>query len=220
MERVDQLKQELINAGLSGLALDIDETLSLTVMRWVQLLQAEFGNPEQLTFQQVRDRYLYTANVPYWQSPEALAFHEHLRGDDVIHESMPVIEGAIQGARDLTSIIPIVLYPTVRPVSVVRGTEKWLKASGFPDAPVFARPHGIPHSQGNAWKAGVLRSLYPYVQGIVDDNPGLVDHLSPDYPGVVFVYNNTDHPKRSDRVIPCPTWDDVVSNARNYFSSR
>lgn len=218
MERLTQIKRYFKENQISGLSLDIDETLSVTVKPWFAMMNEQFGNPEGLSAEELRAKYIYTRNVPYWQSAEATDFIQGLRSNDAIHETMPLIEGADAAVQKISKIIPVVLYPTVRPDIVTSGTEKWLRTNGFPKAPVFARPADVPYEMGNQWKAGVLEELYPYVRGIVDDNVGLANFLSSDYQGVVFVYNSSDHPGKCQNIIPCPSWQDVVNNVKTYFS--
>jgi len=56
----------------TGLAVDIDETLSWTIGYWIEEMQNKFGNPENLTIKEMVEKYRYTQNVPYWQHEEAL----------------------------------------------------------------------------------------------------------------------------------------------------
>ena len=55
-----------------GLALDIDETLSSTNRFWIQTLTEKFGNPENLSCEEIVSMYRYTQNVPFWQTDHAL----------------------------------------------------------------------------------------------------------------------------------------------------
>jgi hypothetical protein len=61
--------------------------------------------------------------------------------------------------------------------------------------------------------------MYPEVIGIVDDNSLLVDNLSSDYKGVVFLYDNIQHHGKDATVIPCEHWDDVYTAVLEYSQS-
>lgn len=206
---VYQLKSELIKQKKPGIALDIDETLSWTIGWWVEKMQEIFGNPEKLTVPQLIKKYRYTNNVPYWQSEEALKWMEDQRTSNSLQEQLPLIADANKIANEINKRIPIVAYITTRPDSVISGTYAWLEKHGFPKAPVIARPRYVEASKGNMWKADVLNYLYPQVAGIIDDNPGLVDHMSAEYKGTIYLYDNTEHARTDIKVVPCANWQEV-----------
>lgn len=210
MERqIDDLKMSLAKQGISGLALDIDETLSWTIGYWVERMQELFGNPEHLTPRELIAKYRYTQYVPYWQTEEALAWMEEHRNANDLQEALPLIQGANKAIHKIHEATPIVTYLTTRPSIVIPGTKAWLKKHGFPEVEVIARPPSVPSSEGNAWKAGVLELLYPQVIGVIDDNPALVTSLSPSYKGTVYLYDNTDHPRQDITIIPGKSWREL-----------
>jgi len=190
---------------LHGLAVDIDETLAWTIGHWVAELQREFGNPENLSVEQMVAKYRYTQNVPYWQTPEALAWMEANRNSNEVQTKLAVIKDADVYLRKIATIVPLSAYITTRPETVLEGTRDWLREHDFPELPIICRPADIPTEDGNAWKARLLKELYPRVNGIIDDNPGVVRLLSPDYKGTVFFYD-ADTTESTLRVIPCADW--------------
>ena len=213
-EDLKKLKENLKNKIVKGLALDIDETLSWTISYWVEKLQDKFGNPENLSVQEITEKYRFTQNVPYWQTKEALDWMEKARKSNEIQEILPLIEGSNKVVDKINKIIPIAAYVTIRSESVIPGTRKWLNKHGFPDAPVIAKPELISIEKGSKWKAQALKYLYPQIIGIIDDNPSIIDYLGEDYKGYVFLYDNIDHPKISRAIIPCKTWEDVYIKVR------
>lgn len=201
-----------------GIALDIDETLSLTLGHWVKEMQCLFGNPENLTIEQMVSKYRYAQNVPYWQTPSALVWMESKRHNDDFQTLFEPIPQAISGARNLNKIIPVVAYVTVRPTSVINGTTKWLETHGFPSAQIIARPIDIKHENGNEWKANKLVEMYPKVSGIVDDNDALLKFLPEDYPGHIFLYSHKNVPPISPKnTYACHDWESVVTKAKEVF---
>lgn len=114
-----------------------------------------------------------------------------MRGSNSYQTEFAPMHGAIEGVQELHSIIPVIAYVTIRPETVQDGTIVWLKKHGFPTAEIIARPVDIPHADGNIWKAEKFLELYPRVQGIVDDNAGLLQFLPTDYKGHVFLYTHT-----------------------------
>ena len=201
-----------------GIALDIDETLSWTLGKWVKEMQSLFGNPENLSIHELVSKYRYTQDVPYWQTPEALEWMESKRNDNNFQIDIDLMPGALTGVLELNKIIPINVYLTIRPQSIYDGTKKWLKGHGFPDVEIIARPNHIPHTDGNEWKAGRLLKLFPQIAGIVDDNAGLIKFLPKDYKGHVFLYTHRNVPPDSPpHVYACPDWKSVVNTAYKVF---
>lgn len=203
-------KPEIIKPGL---AVDIDETLSWTIGFWVQEMQEKFGNPENLTIKEMIEKYRYTQNVPYWQSPEALEWMSDKINSNETQEDLPLIDGSSVYLNKIKQIIPIVAYITVRPIRVLEGTKNWLDKHNFPSAPVICRPNEVDHSDGNQWKAAVLEDLYPDILGIIDDNPKLLHHLKKDYPGTVFLYDHHDNQGLSF-AIACQDWPAVYEEVK------
>ena len=72
---------------------------------------------------------------------------------------------------------------------------------------------------GNEWKAGILKDLFPEVIGIVDDNVDLIEHLEPDYQGTVFLYNYESGPTDGKMdVVPCKTWENVLNEVTKRYA--
>lgn len=204
----------------AGIALDIDETLSATGDHWAQILNETFGNPENLSVSEIISKYRYASHVPYWQTPETLAWMEDARHSDELQEILPLIENANHIVNQLKDIVPISAYITVRPESVRNGTMKWLARHGFPKAPIIMRPKEVLHDDGNKWKAEMLTSLYPKIWGIIDDNPKLIAHLSDNYDGTVFLYDHEEINEQRIRVIAVKKWEDMITAvSKNLHSS-
>lgn len=197
-----------------GLAVDIDETLSNTVSYYVEQLQKKFGNPENLSVEEIVKKYKFAQNVPYWQTEEALGLIDKMRQDDTIQEHLYLIENSNKTLQEINKIIPIVVYLTARPEKISNGTEKFLKKHNFPEAKVIYRPESIPHQEGVTWKARTLEELYPGVIGIIDDNLNFIKKISDEYKGVIFLYNKEYNEERNLNVIPCKTWQDVLENVK------
>ena len=195
----------------AGLALDIDETLSATNRFWIRELAERFGNPDNLSHDEIIARYRYTQHVPFWQAPEALAWMEEARNSDDIQEALPLIENANHIVEQLQKIVPIAGYVTARPQQVRSGTLKWLARHNFPHAPLIMRPEGMEYTDGNKWKAELLASLHPNVWGIIDDNPGLIPHLPSDYKGTIFLYDHEGIGETSVNVVAVQKWEDMLA---------
>ena len=203
---------------IPGLALDIDETLSYTLGYWIGEMQTLFGNPENLTVEEMIKKYRYAEKVPYWQTEEAFSWMLDQIESNELQTQLPLIEDAKEIVHEVDKIIPITAYITLRPTSVLEGTKVWLKKHNFPDAPVITRPDYIKHENGTAWKAHLLEYLYPQVMGIIDDNPSLVENLSSDYEGTVFMYDTSEKTRDDLDLYACANWKAVIDSVFIRFS--
>jgi len=163
----------------SGLALDIDDTLSWTCREWAECLHAEFGNPENLTPQEFVDRYRLTQHAPYFQRDDILVRIREMCFDPAFHDGVAVIEDALPALKKIEKIIPIGAYLTARPESVRASTQQWLSRHNFPEAELIMCPDERPLGTAGEWKAQVLEESYPGIVGIVDDNPSFLSISQP-----------------------------------------
>jgi len=197
-----------------GLALDIDNTLSATNEHWVDHLVMRFGTPGFGLSQGALVSML--ASQPcsqVWRSDEARSHIDFMKSDpDFQAVGIPVIDGAVQGVRDLHAVTPISCYMTVRPASSAVRTREWLLSHGFPDLPIYARPPHVAHEDGNAWKGKLLQDSHPSVTGIVDDSTSVLRACGDDYKGRFFLFgkNSSDVPRFA---AACMSWLDVVGTA-------
>ena len=196
-------------AAYGGLAVDVDDTLSDTLGYTISCIQKQFGNPENLSTEQIAKKYQYLSNVPYWRTPEIKNWLIEQSQSNEFQESMPVLKDADLKLRQIHKIVPIVLYITSRAHAVASGTTRWLRHHGFPEAKLMT---GNNPPNGYLWKAEIIEKEFPRITGWIDDLPGMAEYLTPKYKGVLFLYNNQTAPRNDIKVIPCPTWDDVIAN--------
>ena len=221
MDKVTKFKGKLKAQGLKGLALDIDETLSDTNTHWFEHM-FKFHMPKDKTKEDILKEYKFVENVPEWKSEKASKYIEEILHSNKFNESAPLIKGADKFVNEINKIIPIVAYITARPETVLDGTKKWLKKHGFPEAELIVRPNNISlenfNLEKNRWKAGILKTLYPEVVGIVDDNVVLAHELEKvNYEGILYLYgaeNNEFVGKR--KVVVCSAWPDVLDAIQKY----
>jgi hypothetical protein len=208
------LKRKLKMAGIEGLALDIDETLSFTFGYLIEKLIKKFGNPEKLTVLEIAKKYKHTDRVPYWQNEEVHKEIDEITFSNEAYKNSSLIENANEVVQEINKIIPIVAYITARPSGVFKETKYWLKKHNFPEATLITKPKNISRREGNKWKARVLEYLYPQVVGIVDDNPDLTKFFSKEYKGVVYLYDNVETKRKDISVIPCEDWKMVAKKVK------
>lgn len=208
-------KSHLISSDISGIVIDIDETLSATNVAWFQRCIDLFGNKDELTLPQLITKYHLAQNNPTWQSEEAKEWMHRQRLSPEAQDDLPLIPGAVEGVTSLSKTTSVVGYLTVRPDTVNANTITWLRQNGFPELPVVAKPESVPFEDGNKWKAEVLHELWPEVTGIVDDNPKLPTFAGPDYPGDIYLFGRGEVESEYEWAIPCETWECVVDTVRN-----
>jgi len=212
------LKKKLKKSKVKGLAVDVDDTLSLTFECLVDELSKKIGKPENLPKEEMFLKYRSTWNVPSWRNEEAEDIVHKIINSDELQKDLPLIENANRLVSKVDKIIPIVAYITARPNKIRNGTEFWLKKHGFVKACLIMKFKNKKRGMHNEWKAKVLKYLYPEVQGIVDDNLGLINALGRGYKGKVFLYKGESCKKKYNYVVLCKDWDDVLEKVKQEFS--
>jgi uncharacterized HAD superfamily protein len=204
-----ELKKELIEKNISGIALDIDETIASTCEFWITQAIIKFGNPTNLTPNEIFKKYKVLQNVPFWNKDELHKYIEYLINDEKMHSDVLPFEKINSEIDKLHENINIVAYITARPEFLYKITEEWLVKHKFPGASVILKPENISHKDGNKWKARVLEYLYPQVCGIVDDNPKLGKEISDEYKGKIYLLSYETHENEKHNVVACYDWDKV-----------
>ena len=214
---VEELKASLKASQQSGFVLDIDETLAATNVAWFDRCARLFGNPDGLSVLALIDKYHLAQHNPAWQTNEAQSWMQEQRQEPEAQDNLPLIPGALEGVQELWNWNPslFVGYLTVRPEKVTANTIQWLQENGFPDLPVVAKPNEIPFEQGNQWKAQALHDLFPYVTGIVDDNPKVPTFAGAEYNGQILLFGRDKVEEAYHWAIPCKTWPVVVKTMKN-----
>jgi hypothetical protein len=210
---------------MPGIALDIDDTLAATFKFFIGKVQARFGNPESLTTEQVIEKYKIMPNISYWQTPEIKQWLVEQGSQSGIQEELPVLDNAKEIVEKINSILPVRMYITSRPTTVVEGTTRWLDKNGFPKAEVITRPLSKLKIDGNAWKAAVLQEKFPSISAIIDDNPEIVRALGESYKGIIYLFGNLygESPeafKTITNVRICATWNEVLAAVMADFGTR
>ncbi len=216
-EVIIEFKNSLKNKKLSGLCLDIDETLSYTAEYWYGELVKIFGSPDDMSVEELFKKYRRSQDVPLWQTPEALEWMQKANMDIAMYEyNHRIIPDSSNELKFINQ--HIVGYLTVRPRLSIDATNKWLSNNDFPNLEIIAKPDEIALEVATEWKARALEFLYPEIQGIVDDSHGLVNLLSERYEGVVFTYNSNESVRNDIKNIACRDWKQVTENVKGYFS--
>lgn len=204
-----------------GIALDIDDTLSATVVCWMKELQKEFGNPEGLTAEEMISKYRYTHFVPYWDYNKMQAWidEKNIAGG-ICYQEFTLIEDSHHYVSKIDKILPISCYITARPENCIENTRIWLDKHGFPQKPILAKPTHLNYEESHNWKADTLVSLYPTVTGLVDDNVSIINQLPADYAGTIFLYSHDALEKEYPfTIVPCKTWESVYINIKHLYEN-
>jgi hypothetical protein len=214
MDQVAKFKNKLIKDNIQGLALDIDDTLVHTYSFWAKELSKKFGNPENLSDKELYKKYRRIQDYPVWNKKEALDWINWAIHQNELQPRLPLIENSNHIVNKIHKIVPVVAYITARPQNVIKGTIKWLEKHSFPKAEIIAAPKRLGLVSSSILKANILEDLYPYILGIVDDNPNLIDNLTPNYKGKIFIYNHPTYIPSRKNVVSCLTWEDVLKEVK------
>jgi hypothetical protein len=214
-------KNELEKQWVKWLALDIDETLSVTMPYWFDKLLDLYWNPENLTGIQIVEKYWIFQNVPYWRDDYDInQLLYKFREDNNAQTELSIIEWVNYHYKQIhDEIIPILSYITVRPDNISEWTSKWLEKHDFPKAEIIHIPQELEYLFWNIWKACVLDILYPNIVWIVDDNPNLIKMLPSRYSWEIFLFNEYKTLQyKHINVHVSETLDDVMINIKKIFS--
>ena len=75
------------------------------------------------------------------------------------------------------------------------------------------RPKNVKLEDSNEWKANLLEELSPTIMGLVDDNPGVIEYLSKNYEGTIFLYDYEEYESDLD-VRACRDWEGVYEEVK------
>lgn len=199
------------------IAVDIDETLCDTRRFWFTELSRLFGAPLNLSTDQLIEHFEYTDRVTMWQNPEAKSWLSEARCDSEIHrERLVPVVGAVQGMLSISEHFDIV-YMTMRPDTIIEATRDWLDSQQFPPGEIVASPAWLFDAERPAWKGRELLARHPGVVGLIDDHPDVVEAISPQYRGKVFLLGQAVAPRTDIDVVPCRDWPAVVQQVSIAF---
>ena len=207
---VREFVQHLIRNNRRGIMLDIDDTLGNTALYWFQSALARHPNPEALTARELQRTYRYVQNVPCWQEPTILAEFTQQEYDPQFHATVPVIRAAQVVVNQIHKrLAPVLGYLTARVEKLRSVTEQWLLEHRFPVAPILMRPSGMSRRESCAEKVRILAETYPWVQGLVEDNPSIADALPKKHVGTLYLYDHFYHVRQGQQIVPCASWSRV-----------
>ena len=220
-----ELKEVLIKSGASGICLDIDDTIAATNLFFARKYCSLFGNPENLSPEEIIAKYRYVTDVPYWQDPiKQNMIEEDFHLGEHVH-LYPPISKAKEAVLKIDRTISIAFYLTGRPYRFYNQTCVWLDRHEFPQRRILMEPErGLLEKlnviDGNEWKARLLELLFPEIVGTIDDNLGIAELISSDYKGLIFLYSHTGNYPSRPNVIHCPTWENTEMEINRIFGRK
>jgi hypothetical protein len=206
--------RESIARFFSGrFAVDIDETLTLTAVSWLESFSRDSSISLSQPPQELFRRYGLIQKIP------ELANHPRLNEwiaraiiSPTHHLDVPIMDGAFEV---LTALMRkyggrIDTYLTARKPHLKEVSQRWLKEKGFPDAPIEFSPVNVTHAERNYWKAKLLRQRR-YLRGIIDDQVLLGDLVGVEYHGTIISIVSQNGALRTPRIIQhrhvrCSSW--------------
>lgn len=216
----DLNKKQIKNKSLTGILLDIDDTICATNLYIARLFNEQYGNAEGLSSKEIVAKYRYPSNVPSWQIPRIIK-----EQDDIFNRGLHIpfcqaVDQSLKYVSRINSIIPISGYLTSRPDKFYKITLQWLLKQGFPKKPIIMRPGNsfdeLGLENGFHWKAKMLESL-SNVLGAIDDSLGITNYLPSNYQGIIFLYSHGEQTPRFPFTRNCPTWKEVYEEVTKVF---
>jgi hypothetical protein len=174
----------------------------------MQMMMDQFGNPEELSVEEMLQKYRFVEAVPHWHDlPGVTEWIEHHRTSNEFQLKIPLIERADEILKKIDrEIEPIVAYITARPELIRSSTKQWLDLYQLPPAALIMNPVIGTYQQNHSWKAGVLDYLYPEVTGIVEDNGNIIEYLSESYQGHLYLIGGATCTREGLNVYECADW--------------
>jgi len=214
-----RIKDSLVTSGVSGLSLDLDDTLADTNVYWAQHFISELGNPEGLDTYGIIKKYRYVKDVPYWDNSitDPWITKNHLSDNEKTR--LPIMFNSINWIQEIQKTIPFSIYLTGRPQNTIDGTQKWINSKGLPDLPILAQPNKkvlekMNLLDGNEWKTKVLEYLFPEIKGTIDDNLKLAEATTKNYQGTIYLFSQDVGTIVSRNVVCCPSGEDLIKEIK------
>jgi len=180
----------------TGLAFDIDDTLSSTSDGYFDLLNQNHPAPTYLTKELFRKKYALTGEVTHWRSiQDAFDLLISKVNCPKFHYQLPPFPNAVYHANILNEHNLFSCYLTARKEDMRELTQRWLNEHNFPQKPLIMRPDNIDFlSKHKEWKADTLYALHPYVTGLIDNDTRILSHLQQqNYPGSLYLFGLSEH---------------------------
>jgi len=216
-----EFKKYLQDNFITGIALDIDDTLSQTKKYWFEYFSRIIGNPEKLTSDEFCQKYPLIQDAPYFQTQEAKELIFELSNSSQVYRDLEIIDNSLNSVNKINQTIPVVAYITMRPHNSILATQDWLNKHNFPKARLISRPDSLSIDSINNWKADILQELYPNIIGIVDDSVNVINQLPSTYQGKIYWYNSDTKNYRTDiNIVTCANWESVIEQVQKDFSSK
>jgi hypothetical protein len=190
-----------------GIALDIDETLSLTQSMLIDEIEQNFWNQENMSATDVINKYDHIKNVPYRQTDEIKNYITNRLEKSEFRESLDPVLWSIEYVRKIHQNNKIVAYISARPESILMPTKNWLEKYWFPNAEIILRPDNENRNPSER-KASILLERRD-IAWIVDDDKWLIEFLSEEYHWKVYSFGYENYSWCKKFVIPCKNWEFV-----------
>ncbi len=209
--------------GYSGLAIDIDDSLSETTAAFIERLSQDFPPPTgmHITVESAKRHYALNGEPIYWGGlPEARLLYKTMAYDPAFHRTFSPMKGAREGIQLLEEAGLVSCYVTARTDDMEQETREWLEEHGFPQKPIMLRDRTIADLHHTTWKAMVLERLYPIVSGALDDNTGIARHAERlQYRGKFFLFGpgSEEYESQNGNVIPIRDWQEAPEIILNHL---
>ncbi len=206
-----------------GLALDIDDTISLTSDGYFDLLRQEFPAPSYLTKELFRKHYAITGITLHWKDiSNAYELLKTKVNDSQFHYELSPFPHAVHHTNTLHHHQLFSCYLTARKEDMRTLTQRWLDEHGFPKKPLIMRNNTIDYANQVKWKTSTLHALQPHITGLIDNDTRILSHLQQQkYPGRMYLFGLSEHEYNGNGSITVrETWPEMATVILNNYQKK
>jgi len=189
-----------------GLVVDIDDTLADTAKTCFQLVYDQFGDLTEMALPDLMTRYQQPGSVPAWQTSSVQTLIRDTLEDQSWLRQLPPIESAARELQQLQAELPVSLYLSSRLSHHLAATQEWLRAHGFPQAPVKLRTKDLTSPD---WKLAFLAAEYPQSYGLIDNELGFLPLEKYEYQGRLIWFNRYQAPTTHTHLWQFSDWSEI-----------
>ncbi|HLD00194.1 MAG TPA: hypothetical protein VJC39_00440 [Candidatus Nanoarchaeia archaeon] len=209
---------------MKKIAIDVDDTLSATSLKFHQVLSKLYGSVPGITPPAMAKHYALSGRVlHYGDNPAAFNYIHNLSNSPEFHLDLKPISGSVESLNLISQHIDCYWTARVDTESMRQVTELWLKKY-YPIRPVVMRPSEYA-TNSSFLKAEIIISKPGYYSAVIDNDVRVVHALLElGYKGEIFVHGLTeeDHKKHfkknTSQIIFCENWDLLGPALIDYFS--
>jgi hypothetical protein len=191
---------------MSGVILDIDDTIADTSITLARLMWEKYPLPHYPSVDEALDQWGMPELVPQWQQPDIQHEMYTLLNDKQFMLDLPLITSAKRAIDQMTQKMQVAAYLTSRLKDLQQVSERWLQLHDLPRAPVISRHH---RTVAIDWKLQYLQVFFADSKAYIDNELRVPANLQ--YQGKLLeIIRFKKMSPTHRRVKVCVTWDELL----------